>query len=87
MSEEEFRRRLNKIEEEILDIKSTNKSMSTKIATIETNDAVATVHRENVEKRLDAIENTLQWLVRLIIGAILLAMIAFVLGGGISNVQ
>ena len=87
MSEEEFRRRLNKIEEEILDIKSTNKSMDSKIAVMETNDAVAKVHRENVEKRLDAIENTLQWLVRLIIGAILLAMVAFVIGGGIANVQ
>lgn len=50
----------------------------------ETRDAVSDVHRANVESRLTSIEGTLTWLVRLIIGAILLAVIAFALGGGLQ---
>lgn len=49
---------------------------------MDTRDAVADVHRDNVEKRLTAIESTLTWLVRLIIGAMLLAVVGFAMSGG-----
>lgn len=49
---------------------------------LEKQNAVDEVHRVNVEKRLTSIEDTLKWLVRLIIGAIILAAIAFAFGGG-----
>lgn len=49
---------------------------------IEKADAVAEVHHSNVENRLKSIEGTLVWVVRLIIGAILSMLMAFVLSGG-----
>ena len=44
--------------------------------------AVDAVVTSNVEKRLDSIEDTLKWLVRLIIGAIILAAVGYALNGG-----
>lgn len=55
-----------------------------KISLLETQNAVDEVHHKNVEKRLTSIEGTLQWLVRLIIGSILLAAMTFIMGGGIG---
>ena len=49
---------------------------------VETQNAVDEVHRTNVETRLGSIESSLTWLVRLIIGAIVLALLAFILQGG-----
>jgi len=46
--------------------------------------AVEEVHRVNVEKRLTAIEDTLKWLVRLIVGALIMAAIAYAVQGGLS---
>jgi hypothetical protein len=50
---------------------------------LETRSAVDDVHRGNVEARLGAIEDTLKWLVRLIIGALLMAIIAYFLRGAL----
>jgi len=58
--------------------------IETRLAKLETQDAVSAVKLENVQTRLGKIESTLTWLVRLIIGAILLAFIAFIVGGGIA---
>ena len=52
---------------------------------LETRSAVEDVHRANVETRLSAIEDTLKWLLRLVIGALLAAAVAFALGGGLSG--
>ena len=54
-----------------------------RIVALETRIAVEGVHRENVADRLSAIEDTLKWLVRLIVGALLLGLIGFVLQGGL----
>lgn len=51
---------------------------------LERTDAVGNVNMHNVEVRLDKIESTLTWLVRLIIGAILLALVGFLVGGGFA---
>lgn len=57
-------------------------ALSQRIGGVETKNAVDEVHRTNVEKRLSGIEDTLKWLVRLIIGAIILAAVTYALGGG-----
>ena len=70
-------RRLTNLEESY-------KGISDRINSLEKQDAVDEVHRSNVENRLSSIEDTLKWLVRLIIGAIILAAIGFALGGGFA---
>jgi hypothetical protein len=57
-----------------------------RVAAMETATAVANAHNQNVEKRLSAIEDTLKWLVRLILGALLLGLIGFIVSGGIAGV-
>lgn len=51
---------------------------------IERKDAVREVHHANVESRLAGIEDTLKWLVRLIIGAVIVAVVGFALNGGFN---
>lgn len=53
---------------------------------LELRSAVDEVHRGNVEVRLSGIEEALKWLVRLIIGALLMALVAYALKGGLSIV-
>ena len=54
-----------------------------RIIALETQNAVEEVHRANVSDRLTAIEDTLKWLVRLIVGGLLMGVLAFVLQGGL----
>lgn len=49
-----------------------------------TKSAVDKVHNENVADRLGHIEDTLKWLMRLIIGGLLVAGINFVMRGGLA---
>ena len=51
---------------------------------LETHNAVNTVHRTNVADRLLAIEDTLKWLVRLIIGALIVGGVTYVMQGGFT---
>ncbi|MCK0119711.1 MAG: hemolysin XhlA family protein [Yoonia sp.] len=51
---------------------------------LETRGAVNEVHRDNVADRLGYIEDTLKWLVRLVIGGLLMSAVAFVLQGGLN---
>lgn len=53
-----------------------------RLVDLETRSAVDEVHRLNVSARLGAIEDTLKWLVRLIIGALIMAAVAYALQGG-----
>ncbi|WP_439155237.1 pseudouridine synthase [Yoonia sp.] len=53
-----------------------------RLAALETRNAVDAVHRDNVSDRLGAIEDTLKWLVRLIIGGLLMAGLTYVVQGG-----
>jgi len=55
-----------------------------RLQTLETFAAIEEVHRINVEKRLDAIEDSLKWLVRLVIGALILGAIAYAIRGGFA---
>jgi hypothetical protein len=53
-----------------------------RLGLIETRNAVDEVHRDNIADRLGAIEDTLKWLVRLIIGGFLMAALTYALQGG-----
>jgi hypothetical protein len=55
-----------------------------RLSDIETRNAVDEVHRHNVEKRLGSIEDTLKWLVRLVLGALIAAALALVVGSGLA---
>jgi hypothetical protein len=55
-----------------------------RLSDIETRNAVDEVHRHNVEKRLGSIEDTLKWLVRLVLGALIAAALALVVRSGLA---
>jgi hypothetical protein len=55
-----------------------------RIIVLETRNAVDEVHRTNVSDRLGAIEDTLKWLVRLIIGGLLMAAVTYAVQGGFA---
>lgn len=56
-----------------------------RVGALETRNAVEEVHRKNVAERLTAIEDTLKWLVRLIIGGLLMAGLAYMVQGGFAS--
>lgn len=58
-----------------------------RLAALETRNAVEEVHRINVEARLDGIEDTLKWLVRLVLGGLVMAIMGYVIAGGIGPMQ
>lgn len=60
------------------------RAVEKRLQSLELRNAVDEVHRNNVENRLGAIEDTLKWLVRLIFGALLLALMAWVVKGGVA---
>jgi len=60
------------------------RAVERRIGSLETKKAVDDVHRLNVEVRLSAIEDTLKWLVRLVVGALVTAAVAFAITGGLS---
>jgi hypothetical protein len=51
---------------------------------LETRGAVDEVHRDNVGDRLGYIEDSLKWLVRLVIGGLLMSALAGVVQGGLN---
>ena len=53
-----------------------------RITALETRNAVDDVHRSIVGNRLAAIEEALRWLVRLIIGGLVLAGLTYTVQGG-----
>lgn len=55
-----------------------------RLITLETHTAVATERAKNIEKSLDDIKGGQTWLIRLVIGAILLGVVAFILKGGLN---
>jgi hypothetical protein len=55
-----------------------------RIIALEMRNAVDDVHRLNVASRLSAIEDTLKWLVRLIIGGLLMAGLTYAMQGGLA---
>jgi hypothetical protein len=58
--------------------------LESRLRLLETRNAVDAVHRDNVANRLGAIEDTLKWLVRLIIGGMLMAAVSYAVQGGFT---
>ena len=58
------------------------KGLAARLSDVETKNAVDEVHRVNVEHRLEKIEGNTTWLVRLIIGAIIVGMLGLLSVGG-----
>ena len=56
------------------------------MSSLELKFGISSAHDQNVERRLFGIEETLKWLVRLVLGALILAVVGLVLQGGISGV-
>ena len=59
-------------------------SVEKRLAVLETRKAVDEVHMANLTARLISIEDTLKWLVRLILGGLLLAGLTFLIQGGLA---
>lgn len=59
------------------------KEIESRLIALETRNAVDDVHRGNVGERLGAIEDALSWLVRLIIGGLLVAALTYAVQGGL----
>lgn len=59
-------------------------ALDRRVTALEKRDAVDEVHHQNTMTRLSSIEDTLKWLSRLIIGGMLMALIGFVVSGGIA---
>jgi len=53
-----------------------------RVTVLELRNAADEVHHTNVESRLGGIEDTLKWLVRLIIGSLLIGLMGFIIRGG-----
>ena len=56
----------------------------TRLTKLETHTAVAAERAEHIQKSLDKIENGQSWLIRLVIGAMILAAVAFAIKGGLN---
>ena len=54
-----------------------------RLQSLELRSAVDEVHRRNVEVRLGGIEDSLKWLLRLLVGGLLTGGLGFVLAGGL----
>ncbi|MFN3662281.1 pseudouridine synthase [Yoonia sp.] len=59
-------------------------TIDSRLRALETRNAVDGVHRDNVATRLGAIEDTLKWLVRLMIGGMLMAAVSYAVQGGLA---
>lgn len=57
--------------------------IETRLTVVETRVAVAAAHQGNTADRLSGIEDTLKWLVRLVLGGLILGMMTYILQGGL----
>ena len=60
------------------------RAIEKRLQSLELRSAVDEVHRSNVEGRLGGIEDALKWLVRVILGALLMGAMAYTMAGGIA---
>ena len=72
----------DKIEKLENDIRTINE----RVGRLEVTSAVDSIKYAWIDSRLTSIEGTLTWLVRLIIGALITALLGFALSGGIQVV-
>ena len=74
---EQIRQELTVLTARVVDLEKGHIAMNQTIA-------IGNVHQENIMGRLSSIEDTLKWLVRLIIGGLVMAAVAYGLQGGFT---
>lgn len=74
----------NRVETDFLEINREIAELEKRIGKVELKLATAEVERASVSSRIGLMEDTQKWIVRLIIGAVLLALIGTVMRGGIA---
>lgn len=74
----------NKIESGFDNINKDVDELEKRIAQIELKIATSEIERTNVASRVGSMEDTQKWIVRLIVGGVLLALLGAVLQGGFS---
>lgn len=95
MTDEDLRQRLQKLDDDLRSFKNdSNKRLSAveqRLVVAEKVEAIAAVHREEMKERFERMEasfsklnNNINWLVKLIIGGLILAILSFVVGGGLD---
>lgn len=57
-----------------------------RLTSLETHTAVASERAENIKKSLDKLENGQVWLIRLVLGGLVMGALAFMLKGGLNVV-
>ena len=72
----------NNVIDRLRSLEEGQKGLAARLSDVETKNAVDEVHRVNVEHRLEKIEGNTTWLVRLIIGAIIVGMLGLLSVGG-----
>jgi hypothetical protein len=55
-----------------------------RLQSLETFQAVEANHRQSVERRLGSIEDGVKWLLRLVVGSLVVGVITFALSGGFA---
>ena len=60
------------------------RELESRVFSLEAANAVQRLHNSNVEKSLASIHDNLKWLIRLVFGGIIMALLAFIVGGGMT---
>jgi hypothetical protein len=60
------------------------KAIEDRLAIIERREAADEVHHANMMRRLDKIEGTLTWILRVVLGGFATGLVAFAMGGGFA---
>jgi chromosome segregation ATPase len=71
--------RVDKLEGEIREVRSELSDVKTRLAVAESN-------IKDIKADLTSIKSNTAWIIRLIIGAIVLAIVGFIIQGGLNNV-
>lgn len=57
--------------------------LEARVSVLERNESAAMVTSANIDRRLQSIESSVKWLIQLVIGGFLTAMVALLMEGGI----
>lgn len=71
------------IERDIKNVEDRVEGLAQRVQAIEIKQAASDATEISIDRRLSNIEDQLKWVVRLIIGALIMAVIGFALGGGL----
>lgn len=81
-SEAEIRSEFDRVHRDMEMVHDRLSAQGARITEVEKSHSINDVVIGNVDKRLSSIEDTLKWIVRLIVAAILMALLGLVLNGG-----